>query len=100
MIAVAPTVRIDLASRLLEVKEGERLELRCEVTGYPPPAVQWHRQVATTHFQLCSGTDRYQLPTTCCTLAQTGTSYPPPAVKWHRQVAATHHLLYSSTDRY
>jgi hypothetical protein len=56
--SVAPTVRIDLASRLLEVKEGERLELRCEVTGYPPPAVQWHRQVAATHHLLYSGTDR------------------------------------------
>jgi hypothetical protein len=69
MVSVAPTVRIDLASRLLEVKEGERLELRCEVTGYPPPAVQWHRQVPG-----------YQLPTTCCTVAQTGSSYPIPAV--------------------
>ena len=39
-------MRIDLASRLLEVREGDRLELGCEVTGYPPPAVQWTRQVA------------------------------------------------------
>ena len=39
-------MRIDLASRLLEVREGDKLELGCEVTGYPPPAVQWTRQVA------------------------------------------------------
>jgi hypothetical protein len=58
MILVAPTVRIDLASRILEVKEGERLELRCEVTGYPPPAVQWHRQVAAIHHLLYIGIDR------------------------------------------
>jgi hypothetical protein len=42
---VAPTVKIDLASRYLEAREEERLELRCEVTGYPPPAVHWQRQV-------------------------------------------------------
>jgi hypothetical protein len=41
------------------------------VTGYPPPAVQWHRQVAATHHLLYSGTD---------------SSY-------------THHRLYSGTNR-
>ena len=44
--SVVPTVRIETGSSgEVRTREGERLEVRCEVTGFPPPSAQWYRQV-------------------------------------------------------
>ncbi len=43
---MAPTARIEAGSPgEVRVREGDRLQLRCDVTGFPPPTVHWYRKV-------------------------------------------------------
>jgi hypothetical protein len=53
LILVAPTARIETNSPgEVRTREGERLEVRCEVTGYPPPTVHWYKQVSNSMSQV------------------------------------------------
>ncbi|XP_023336518.1 neural cell adhesion molecule 1 [Eurytemora carolleeae] len=42
MFLVVPTAKILGSNKHIITREGERMELRCQVTGFPLPTVSWH----------------------------------------------------------
>lgn len=44
LIVRRPPIISDNSSRSVVVTEGERVELKCYASGYPPPEIYWRRQ--------------------------------------------------------
>lgn len=51
-ISAGPSVQEFLKSK--NIIQGEKMELRCIVKGYPPPAISWLKNNETRNFTLLS----------------------------------------------